>query len=86
MTLQYGDFYKLKVLFKIDALGDTWHTYIMSIFYIGPKRADDLVSTMPRCVGRKVKVIGPFSASSEWNQREDVILNWCERCSSIPYG
>ena len=41
----------------------------------------DLVSIMPICVCQKVKDMGPFFASSEYNEWEDVIPNGCEICS-----
>ena len=45
-----------------------------------------LVASMPVCVCPKVKDMGPFSASSEWNEQEDVIQNGCEICCSSLYG
>ena len=49
-------------------------------------RGGDLVSTLPGCVCRKVKDMGPFSASSEWNEWHDFTQNVCIICYLTQYG
>ena len=46
----------------------------------------DLVSTMPGCVCRKVKDMGPFEASNKLNESENFIQNGCKICYSILNG
>ena len=46
----------------------------------------DLVSSMPGCVCRKVKEMGPFSASRDRNEWEFLIQNGCEICGFTDMG
>ena len=52
----------------------------------GVTRRGNLVPTMPRYVSPEVKHMGPFSASSEWNDWEYFIQNGCKICCVTQYG
>ena len=51
-----------------------------------PGGGGDLVSIMPICVCSKMKEMGSFLATSEWNEWRDVIQNRCRICCFILYG
>ena len=68
------------------ASSDLLSVHTIDVFHEYCTRGGDLVSTLPGCVCRKGKDMGPFSAPSEWNELHDFTQNGCKFCYLTQYG